>query len=97
MSVPYSVEQSTDLGMIHHAGRHRRPEFVQIVQDQVDQLYADVRRQGGRVMALTLHAFVSGRIQFGLGWRSTTTRCERRPSPVTARVLWLTYYFSDVL
>jgi allantoinase len=35
------------------------PEFVRMVKDQYDQLHADAA-QGGRVLALALHPFVTG-------------------------------------
>lgn len=35
------------------------PDFVQVVKDQLDQLYAD-SAESGRVMALALHPFVTG-------------------------------------
>lgn len=57
LSIPYSVELN-DLGIFTMQGA-TGPEFVQIVQDQVDQLYAD-SADSGRVMALALHPFVSG-------------------------------------
>jgi hypothetical protein len=38
---------------------HTGPEFVQMVKDQFDQLYADAET-GGRVMAIALHPFVIG-------------------------------------
>ncbi|TLG05371.1 polysaccharide deacetylase [Nocardia cyriacigeorgica] len=57
LSVPYSVELN-DLGLFTMKS-FTGPDFVQIVTDQFDQLYADSAR-GGRVMALALHPFVTG-------------------------------------
>jgi allantoinase len=57
LSVPYPAELN-DLGLFllrNVSG----PEFVQIVKDQFEQLYADAEH-GGRVMALALHPFVTG-------------------------------------
>jgi allantoinase len=57
LSVPYSVELN-DVGLFI-AKSLRGPDFVQMVRDQLDQLYADAAG-GGRVMALALHPFVIG-------------------------------------
>jgi allantoinase len=57
LSVPYTVELN-DLGLFTFKG-FTGPEFVQIVKDQFDQLYAD-SAGSGRVMALALHPFVIG-------------------------------------
>jgi peptidoglycan/xylan/chitin deacetylase (PgdA/CDA1 family) len=57
LSVPYSVELN-DVGLFV-AKSLRGPDFVQMVRDQLDQLYADAAG-GGRVMALALHPFVIG-------------------------------------
>ncbi|MGE6738192.1 polysaccharide deacetylase family protein, partial [Streptomyces sp. NPDC059900] len=57
LSVPYSVELN-DLGLFTTHGM-TGPDFVQLVKDQVDQLY-DESAAGGRVMALALHPFVIG-------------------------------------
>ncbi|WP_280382364.1 polysaccharide deacetylase family protein [Nocardia wallacei] len=57
LSVPYSVELN-DLGLFTMKS-FTGPDFVQIVKDQFDQLYAD-SADSGRVMALALHPFVSG-------------------------------------
>lgn len=57
LSVPYSVELN-DLGIFGSKG-FTGPEFVQMVKDQVDQLYED-SADSGRVMALALHPFVIG-------------------------------------
>jgi allantoinase len=57
VSVPYTLELD-DLGLFllrNVSG----PEFVQIVEDQFEQLYADAEG-GGRVMALALHPSVTG-------------------------------------
>ncbi|MDA2810258.1 polysaccharide deacetylase family protein [Nocardiopsis sp. RSe5-2] len=57
LSVPYSVELN-DIGLF--LGKSLSgPDFVRIVEDQVDQLYEDAA-DGGRVMALALHPFVIG-------------------------------------
>jgi peptidoglycan/xylan/chitin deacetylase (PgdA/CDA1 family) len=56
-SVPYSVELN-DVGIFTFKS-HTGPEFLQMVTDQFDQLYADAAK-GGRVMALALHPFVIG-------------------------------------
>lgn len=57
LSVPYTVELN-DLGLFLFRNVSG-PEFVQIVKDQFEQLYADAE-DGGRVMALALHPFVTG-------------------------------------
>jgi len=57
LSVPYTVELN-DLGLFMMKGISG-PEFVQVVTDQFDQLYAD-SANSGRVMALALHPFVVG-------------------------------------
>lgn len=55
LSVPYTVELN-DLGLFTMKGVSG-PEFVQVVTDQFDQLFADAA-SSGRVMALALHPFV---------------------------------------
>jgi allantoinase len=57
LSVPYSLELN-DLGIFTMQGL-TGPQFVEMVSDQLDQLYAD-SADSGRVMALALHPFVSG-------------------------------------
>lgn len=57
LSLPYSVELN-DIGIFVSKGL-TGPDFVQMVKDQVDQLYAD-SANSGRVMALALHPFVIG-------------------------------------
>ena len=57
LRVPYSVELN-DLGLFTMRGL-TGPQFLQIVKDQLDQLYAD-SASSGRVMALALHPFASG-------------------------------------
>jgi peptidoglycan/xylan/chitin deacetylase (PgdA/CDA1 family) len=57
LSVPYSVELN-DLGIFTMHGM-TGPQFVELVADQLEQLYAD-SADSGRVMALALHPFVSG-------------------------------------
>lgn len=57
LSVPYSVELN-DLG-VFMLKNFTGPDFVQMVKDQLDQLYAD-SADSGRVMALALHPFVIG-------------------------------------
>ncbi|MEU5867962.1 polysaccharide deacetylase family protein [Nonomuraea sp. NPDC047529] len=57
LSVPYSVEVN-DLGLFTAHGM-TGPDFLQLVKDQFDQLYAD-SATSGRVMALALHPFVIG-------------------------------------
>ncbi|MEV6430840.1 polysaccharide deacetylase family protein [Nocardia sp. NPDC051463] len=57
LNVPYSVELN-DINIF--VGKSTPgPDFVQIVTDQLDQLYAD-SATSGRVMALALHPFVIG-------------------------------------
>ncbi|MEU6117227.1 polysaccharide deacetylase family protein [Streptomyces sp. NPDC047117] len=57
LSVPYSVELN-DISLF--VGKSLSgPDFVQIVKDQLDQLYED-SADSGRVMALALHPFVIG-------------------------------------
>jgi peptidoglycan/xylan/chitin deacetylase (PgdA/CDA1 family) len=57
LSVPYSVELN-DLGIFTLHGRSGA-DFVQMVTDQFDQLYAE-SAESGRVMAIALHPFVIG-------------------------------------
>ncbi|MGV9674909.1 polysaccharide deacetylase family protein [Nocardia sp. NPDC003482] len=57
LSVPYSVELN-DIGVFVTKGL-TGPDFVRMVTDQVDQLYAD-SADSGRVLALALHPFVTG-------------------------------------
>jgi allantoinase len=57
LSVPYSVELN-DLALFLFSNV-TGPEFVQVVKDQFEQLYADAEHSG-RVMALALHPFVTG-------------------------------------
>lgn len=57
LSVPYSIEVN-DIALFVMK-RFSGPEFVQLVKDQLDQLYAD-SADSGRVMALALHPFVIG-------------------------------------
>jgi allantoinase len=57
LSVPYSVELN-DIGIFVSKGL-TGPDFVRIVRDQLDQLYAE-SADSGRVMALALHPFVVG-------------------------------------
>ncbi|WP_330233677.1 polysaccharide deacetylase family protein [Nocardia sp. NBC_00508] len=57
LSVPYSVELNDNTLFLGKATSG--PDFVQIVRDQLDQLYAE-SADSGRVMALALHPFVIG-------------------------------------
>lgn len=57
LSVSYSVELN-DIGIFVTKGL-TGPDFVRMVRDQVDQLYAD-SADSGRVMALALHPFITG-------------------------------------
>jgi allantoinase len=57
LSVPYTVELN-DLGLFLARGM-TGPEVLQLIKDQLDQLYADAAHSG-RVMALALHPFVIG-------------------------------------
>jgi peptidoglycan/xylan/chitin deacetylase (PgdA/CDA1 family) len=57
ISVPYTVELN-DVGIFAFKSL-TGPEFLQMVKDQFDQLYADAE-SSGRVMALALHPFVIG-------------------------------------
>ncbi|WP_019929661.1 polysaccharide deacetylase family protein [Nocardia sp. BMG111209] len=57
LSLPYSVELN-DIGVFVSKGL-TGPDFVRMVRDQLDQLYAD-SADSGRVMALALHPFVIG-------------------------------------
>jgi peptidoglycan/xylan/chitin deacetylase (PgdA/CDA1 family) len=56
LSVPYSVELND---LMLSARGVSGPEFVRMVKDQYEQLYADAAH-GGRVLALALHPFVTG-------------------------------------
>ncbi|MBV2154918.1 polysaccharide deacetylase family protein [Kitasatospora sp. SUK 42] len=56
LSVPYSIELN-DVSLF--VGRNLSgPEFVRIVEDQLEQLHAD-SAESGRVMALVLHPFIA--------------------------------------
>jgi allantoinase len=55
LSVPYSIEVN-DVTLFVSNGVSG-PEFLQVVRDQFDQLYAD-SAESGRVMALCLHPFI---------------------------------------
>ncbi len=57
LSVPYSVELNDNTLFLGKATSG--PDFVRIVRDQLDQLYAE-SADSGRVMALALHPFVIG-------------------------------------
>ncbi|WP_063050287.1 polysaccharide deacetylase family protein [Nocardia arthritidis] len=57
LSVPYSVELNDNTLFLGKATSG--PDFVRIVRDQLDQLYAE-SAGSGRVMALALHPFVIG-------------------------------------
>lgn len=57
LSVPYSVELN-DIGLFTMKS-HTGPEFVRMLEDQLDQLCDDAA-DSGRVMALALHPFVIG-------------------------------------
>ncbi|WP_280384863.1 polysaccharide deacetylase family protein [Nocardia wallacei] len=57
LSVPYSVELN-DIGVFVSKGL-TGPDFVQMVKDQVDQLYAE-SADSGRAFGLALHPFVTG-------------------------------------
>ncbi|WP_327111032.1 polysaccharide deacetylase family protein [Nocardia sp. NBC_01730] len=57
LSVPYSVELNDNTLFLGKATSG--PDFVRIVEDQLDQLYAE-SADSGRVMALALHPFVIG-------------------------------------
>ncbi|WP_329396897.1 polysaccharide deacetylase family protein [Streptomyces lydicus] len=57
LSVPYSVELN-DIGLFVSKGL-TGPDFVRVVKDQLDQLHEDAA-DGGRVMSLALHPFVTG-------------------------------------
>jgi len=56
-SLPYTVELN-DIGIFTFKS-HTGAEFVQMVKDQFDQLYADAETSG-RVMSIALHPFVIG-------------------------------------
>jgi peptidoglycan/xylan/chitin deacetylase (PgdA/CDA1 family) len=56
ISVPYSIELN-DLRML--ASQVSAPEFLQMFKDQYEQLRLD-SASSGRVMALSLHPFISG-------------------------------------
>lgn len=59
LSVPYSVELN-DIGIFVSKGL-TGPDFVRMVKDQVDQLYAEAEAaDSGRVLPLALHPFVIG-------------------------------------
>jgi hypothetical protein len=57
LSVPYTLELN-DISVFTTNGM-RGPDFVQLVADQLEQLYAD-SSDSGRVMAIALHPFVTG-------------------------------------
>ncbi|MGA4846469.1 polysaccharide deacetylase family protein [Streptomyces sp. G5(2025)] len=57
LSVPYAIELN-DISLF--VGRHLSgPDFVTIVKDQLEQLYAEAA-DSGRVMALVVHPFIIG-------------------------------------
>lgn len=58
LSVPYSIELN-DVTLFVSNG-YTGPQFLQAVQDQLDQLYADAADGSGRVMALCVHPFSVG-------------------------------------
>lgn len=57
LSVPYTVELNDNTLFLGKGTSG--PDFVQIVKDQLDQLYAE-SADSGRVLALALHPFVIG-------------------------------------
>ena len=57
-SMPHSAEISDLTIMLHN--HHSETEFTEQVCDQFDVLYREAETQGGRIMALTLHPWMSG-------------------------------------
>jgi hypothetical protein len=57
LSVSYTVELN-DVGIFAFKS-HTGPEFLQMVKDQFDRLYADAEASG-RMMPIALHPFVIG-------------------------------------
>jgi peptidoglycan/xylan/chitin deacetylase (PgdA/CDA1 family) len=57
-SMPHSHELSDRL--ILQQNRHTSEEFAQQIRDQFDWLYAEAETGGGRIMAVTLHPWLSG-------------------------------------
>jgi len=56
--MPHASELS-DLAIIFQA-HQSEAEFAAQIRDQFDVLYAESATRGGRVMALTLHPWISG-------------------------------------
>ena len=57
-SMPHSAEISDLTIMLHN--HHSEAAFTEQVCDQFDVLYREAETQGGRIMALTLHPWMSG-------------------------------------
>ena len=57
-SMPHSHEIDDQTIMLHY--QHNEAEFVQQVSDQFRVLYSEAAEQGGRIMAVTIHPWMSG-------------------------------------
>ena len=57
-SMPHSHEIDDQTIMLHY--NHSEQAFVDQVKDQFDFLYREAANQGGRIMAITVHPWVSG-------------------------------------
>ncbi len=57
-AMPHSHEIDDQTIMLHY--QHSEAEFVQQVWDQFRVLYAEAGEQGGRIMAVTIHPWMSG-------------------------------------
>ncbi len=57
-SMPHSHEIDDQTIMLHY--HHNEAEFVQQVSDQFRVLYDEAAEQGGRIMAVTIHPWMSG-------------------------------------
>jgi hypothetical protein len=59
----FEIDDQTIMGHYHHSEQ----QFVDQVCDQFDVLYGETETEGGRIMALTIHPWMSGqphRIKF---------------------------------
>jgi len=57
-SMPHSHEIDDQTIMLHY--QHNEAEFVQQVSDQFHVLYDEAAEQGGRIMAVAIHPWMSG-------------------------------------
>jgi peptidoglycan/xylan/chitin deacetylase (PgdA/CDA1 family) len=57
-SMPHSHEIDDQTIMLHY--QHSEADFTQQVLDQFSVLYGEAENQGGRIMAITIHPWMSG-------------------------------------